>query len=132
MTTLHKGSCHCGAVTIEINAPAEIEALECNCSMCERTGFLHLIVSKSDFRLVSGADSISTYTFNTRVAQHYFCKACGCKPFYVPRSNPDGYSVNVRCLDKGTIKSLTIRPFDGQNWEANAAHLADLSRPSGN
>lgn len=131
MKTLHKGSCHCGAVTIEIHAPAEIEALECNCSMCERTGFLHLIVAKNDFRLVCGTDSIATYTFNTRVAQHYFCKACGCKPFYVPRSNPDGYSVNVRCLDKSTIKNLTVRPFDGQNWEANAAHLAGLSRPHG-
>lgn len=127
---LHKGSCHCGAVAIEIEAPAEIEALECNCSMCERTGFLHLIVAKNHFRLVSGADSISTYTFNTRVAQHYFCKACGCKPYYVPRSNPDGYSVNVRCLDKSTITKLTVRPFDGRNWEANAAHLAGLSRPS--
>lgn len=127
---LHKGSCHCGAVAIEIEAPAEIEALECNCSMCERTGFLHLIVAKNHFRLVSGADSISTYTFNTRVAQHYFCKACGCKPYYVPRSNPDGYSVNVRCIDKSTITKLTVRPFDGRNWEANAAHLAGLSRPS--
>lgn len=128
--TQHNGSCHCGAVVIEIQAPAVLEALECNCSMCERTGFLHLIVSKSDFRLVKGAASLITYTFNTGVAQHYFCKVCGCKPFYVPRSNPDGYSVNARCLDKRSIESLSVRPFDGQNWEANAAGIAHLSHPS--
>lgn len=127
MTTTHVGSCHCGAVAIKVQAPADMEVHECNCSMCERTGFLHLIVPKHHFQLVRGEDSITTYTFNTGVAQHYFCKICGCKPFYVPRSNPDGYSINVRCLDKITIGKMTVIPFDGQNWEANAAGLADLT-----
>lgn len=127
----HSGSCHCGAVVIEIQAPVRIEVLECNCSMCQRTGFLHLIVPKADFRLLRGAESITTYTFNTHVAQHYFCRVCGCKPFYVPRSNPDGYSVNVRCLDTSTIEAIDVRPFDGRNWEANAADLAHLSHPDG-
>ncbi|MBC6906656.1 GFA family protein [Saccharophagus sp. K07] len=126
--TVHTGSCHCGAIAIEVDAPAEIEVHECNCSMCERTGFLHLIVPKQNFRLLRGQEFITTYTFNTRVAQHYFCKVCGCKPFYIPRSNPDGFSVNVRCLDKKFIEKMTIIPFDGQNWEAHAAALADLSR----
>lgn len=128
---LHNGRCHCGAVEIEIQAPTDIEALECNCSMCERTGFLHLIVPKGDFHLLRGAELMTTYTFNTQVAQHYFCSVCGCKPFYVPRSNPDGYSVNVRCLDKSTFENIIVRPFDGQNWEENAAHLAHLSHPAG-
>lgn len=127
MTTTHFGSCHCGAVAIEVHAPEDIEVHECNCSMCERTGFLHLIVPRHHFQLVRGEDSITTYTFNTGVAQHYFCKICGCKPFYIPRSNPDGYSVNVRCLDKTSIGKMTVIPFDGQNWEANATSLADLT-----
>ncbi len=71
------------------------------------------------FRLLSGGDALTTYTFNTGVAKHLFCRICGAKPFYVPRSNPDGFSVNVRCLDKATIKSLKVLPFDGRNWEAN-------------
>lgn len=123
----HKGSCHCGAVQVKVKAPAEIEAYQCNCSMCERTGFLHLLVGKQDFELVSGRESLSTYTFNTGVAQHYFCKHCGCKPYYIPRSNPDGFSVNVRCLDKAAIQKLTVLPFDGKNWEANIRKLHDSS-----
>lgn len=125
----HVGSCHCGAVRIEVEAPADLVVHECNCSMCTRTGYLHLIVAADELSLVSGEDMLETYTFNTGVARHYFCRACGCRPFYVPRSNPDGFSVNVRCLDKSTIRSLEIEPFDGQNWEANAATLAHLSKP---
>jgi hypothetical protein len=90
-------------------------------------GFLHLIVPASQFTLVSGSEDISTYTFNTHVAKHFFCKHCGVKSFYVPRSNPDGFSVNVRCLDSITIKSLKILPFDGKNWEREAASLSHLT-----
>jgi hypothetical protein len=128
---VHTGRCHCGAVEIRVNAPSEIDAYECNCSMCERTGFLHLIVPKAALEVVKGEDVLTEYTFNTKVAKHYFCKVCGCRPFYVPRSNPDGYSVNVRCLDKATIERLTIHPFDGQNWESNAASLSHLSADEG-
>lgn len=127
-TMQHRGSCHCGAVVVEVEAPEEIVAFECNCSMCARTGFLHLIVPASAFRLVQGEEALSFYMFNTRTAKHYFCRHCGCRPFYVPRSNPDGFSVNVRCLDKSAIKSLTVIPFDGQNWEDHAGSLAHLSR----
>jgi hypothetical protein len=126
----HEGTCHCGAVAIEIDAPADLVAYECNCSMCERTGFLHLIVPADKLRLVSGEASLANYAFNTGVAKHYFCKTCGCRPYYVPRSNPDGFSVNVRCLDKTTIKSIRILPFDGMNWEKNAGKLAHLSKPT--
>lgn len=123
----HSGSCHCGAVVIEVEAPTEIDVHECNCSMCERTGFLHLIASKQDFRVVQGQDNLTTYTFNTGVAQHYFCKTCGCKSYYIPRSNPDGFSVNVRCLDKTGFSKINIIPFDGQNWESQGHELAHLS-----
>ncbi len=116
----HKGSCHCGAIVIEVSAPADIEIHECNCSMCERTGFLHLIVARENFQLLQGQQDLTTYTFNTGVAQHYFCKHCGCKPYYIPRSNPDGFSVNFRCLDKSQFTKVVVKPFDGQNWEQQA------------
>ena len=129
----HRGSCHCGAVVVEAAAPPDIEAYECNCSMCERTAFLHLIVPAERFRLVSGNEALTTYTFNTGIAKHFFCRTCGAKPFYVPRSNPDGFSVNVRCLDKSTIRSVKIIPFDGRNWEGgqSLAHLSAGDAPAG-
>ena len=124
----HRGGCHCRRVRFEVDAPAEIEVLDCNCSICRMTGVLHLIVPASRFRLVSGAEDLSEYTFNTGVAKHRFCRVCGIKSFYIPRSNPDGVDVNVRCLDEGTVSSLDIEPFDGVNWEAGADALAHLSR----
>jgi hypothetical protein len=125
--TTHTGGCHCGAVRFEVDAPAAIEAALCNCSICAMTGFLHLFVSRSNFRLLKGDDAITTYTFNTGVAQHYFCRHCGIKSFYVPRSHPDGYSVNVRCLDPDTVESIHETPFDGRNWEQNISELSPLS-----
>ena len=123
----HTGGCHCGRVRFEVEAPAEIEALDCNCSLCSMTGYLHLIVPAARFRLLRGEDALTTYTFNTGVAKHRFCRHCGIKSFYVPRSNPDGYDVNVRCLEAGTIRELTVTPFDGRNWEASGSTLAHLS-----
>jgi len=123
----HTGGCHCGRIRFEVDAPAEIEAVECNCSICSKTGYLHLIVPESRFRLLKGAESLTTYTFNTGVARHLFCRVCGIKSFYVPRSNPDGYSINVRCLDRSSIRSITTRQFEGQSWEAHAAELTHLS-----
>ena len=113
----HAGGCHCGRVRFEVTAPAQIEVGECNCSMCSKTGYLHLMVPKSRFRLISGQDALQTYEFNTRTAKHLFCSVCGIKSFYVPRSHPDGYSVNVRCLDEGTFEITGVRKIDGRNWE---------------
>ena len=121
---VHAGGCQCGRVRFERTAPAEITATECNCSICSKTGYLHLIVPKAKFRLLQGAEALATYSFNTGKAKHLFCKLCGIKAFYVPRSHPDSYSVNVRCLDEGTVKRMTLRPFDGKNWEAARASLA--------
>lgn len=123
----HKGGCHCGAVRFEVDASKRPTVQECNCSICSKTGFLHLIVPASRFRLVSGTGLLTTYTFGNGAAKHLFCRTCGIKSFYVPRSNPDGFSVNLRCIDEGTIESVTIDPFDGKNWEAHAARLAHLS-----
>lgn len=127
---VHTGGCHCGRVRFEVDAPADLEVQSCNCSMCEKTAYLHLIVPRSRFRLLTAWDDVATYTFNTGVARHHFCKTCGIKSFYVPRSNPDGYSVNARCLDAATVRSMHVTAFDGRNWEANGAGLAHLSKES--
>jgi hypothetical protein len=123
----HSGGCHCGRVRFEVDAPADIEVRRCNCSICSLTAYLHLIVPRDRFRLMSGEEWLETYTFNTGVAQHHFCRVCGIKSFYVPRSNPDGVSVNVRCLDPATIGSVHVEPFDGRHWEQHADELSDLT-----
>lgn len=124
---LYRGSCHCGAVQFEVEADDEVEVEECNCSICSKSGYLHLIVPKSHFKLLTGESQLQTYRFNTGVAKHYFCKTCGIKPFYIPRSNPDGVDINLRCLDKQP-KRVTLVSFDGQNWEQHAHKLAHKSR----
>ncbi len=123
-----KGGCHCGAVRWEAETDDEAVVDACNCSICAMTGFLHLIVPASRFRLLTDPEALATYTFNTGVAKHLFCKTCGIKSFYVPRSNPDGYSLNLNCMDRSAFRSIEIRSFDGQNWESNAHVLAHLSK----
>jgi hypothetical protein len=91
--------------------------MDCNCSICTRSGFLHLIVPAARFQLLRGADALTTYRFNTGTARHLFCAVCGIKSYYVPRSHPDGYSVNARCLDAGSVTRMQIIPCDGRNWE---------------
>jgi hypothetical protein len=129
VTMRYQGSCHCGAVTFEVEAPGHIEADYCNCSICSKSGYLHLIVPRSQFRLLSGEEALTTYQFNSGVAKHTFCRHCGIKPFYTPRSNPDGVDVNVHCLDTPPA-SVSIAEFDGRNWEQHAHTLAHKSRES--
>lgn len=121
-----KGGCHCQAVRFEVDAPADFSTIACNCSICAMTAYLHLIVPAADFRLLQGGDVLRTYQFNTGTAKHLFCGVCGIKSFYVPRSNPDGFSINVRCLD-GMAGHKAEQMFDGQNWEKNSASLQHLS-----
>lgn len=115
---VHRGGCHCRRVRFEVLAPADIDVEDCNCSICSMFAFLHLIVPSTRFRLLSGADALRTYTFNTGTAKHLFCGTCGVKSFYVPRSHPDGYSVNVRCIDPGTIGNMNLHAVDGRHWES--------------
>jgi hypothetical protein len=124
----HAGGCHCGAVRFEVIAPAYIDALECNCTICSMTGFLHLIVPASRFRLLEGSAAVSEYQFNTGTARHLFCSRCGVKSYYVPRSNPDGFSVNVRCLDPRTITGVRVRLFDDRERASSDASVKGLSK----
>ena len=124
----HEGGCHCGKVQWQIQAPAHLQTHTCNCSICNINHYQHLIVPKQRFQLLSDPDTLSEYRFGSGLAQHYFCKACGVKSFYIPRSNPDGVSVHARCLNPASVLSITDTPFDGQNWEKNAASLAHLSK----
>ena len=119
-----QGGCHCGAVRFEATFSDTPELLDCNCSMCSRTGFLHLIVAAPDFTLLSGADALTEYRFGSQTARHLFCRHCGIKSFYVPRSHPGGYSVNWRALDAVEAITPLIQAYDGKNWEAAKAKLS--------
>jgi hypothetical protein len=112
----YEGGCHCGRVRFRVTADLS-RVTYCNCSMCAKKGFLHLIVPPEQFELLGGKEALTTYRFNTGVAQHTFCSTCGIHPFYVPRSDPDKIDVNVRCLEGVDIDSLTLGYFDGKNWE---------------
>jgi hypothetical protein len=120
MSQVHEGGCHCGRVRFRVTG-ALAGITDCNCSICQKKGFLHWIVPQESFQLLSGADDLVTYRFNTGVAQHRFCRHCGIHSFYVPRSDPDKIDVNARCLDGVDPAGLTVSRFDGQNWEQSMA-----------
>ena len=118
----YEGGCHCGAVRFRVIVDKQ-EATDCNCSICTKKGFLHLIVPSDRFTLLQGYDALTTYTFNTGIAKHTFCRICGIHSFYRPRSHPDAIDVNIRCLDENVIDKFDIQPFDGMNWEKNIDSL---------
>jgi hypothetical protein len=121
----YEGGCHCGAVRFRVR-PRGRRVLECNCSICAKKGFLGLIVPPEDFELVRGEDALETYRFNTRVAEHRFCRTCGIHPFSRPRSHPGSYDTNLRCLDAG-VGSFEVVPFDGQRWEESVASIRSVT-----
>ena len=112
----YEGSCQCGRVRFVVQGDLAAATL-CNCSMCTKKAFVHLIVPPADFELSAGQAELTTYTFNTGVARHQFCATCGVHPFYVPRSDPDKIDVNVRCLHGVDLGELRLPTFDGRNWE---------------
>jgi hypothetical protein len=122
-TTRYEGGCHCGAVRFAVEV-ASHAAITCNCSMCSKMGYLHVIVPPERFTLLRGEGHISTYTFNTHVAKHMFCKTCGIHPFYRPRSHPNDWDVNALCLDDQASARFRVETFDGENWEANIRSIA--------
>jgi hypothetical protein len=114
-----EGGCHCGLVRFEASVPdGPLEVLDCDCSICAMTGYQHLIVPETKFRLVEGQRDTSTYRFGSGKARHIFCKQCGIKSFYRPRSHPDGISINLRCVDDGQALDVTMVPFAGHDRDA--------------
>jgi hypothetical protein len=113
---VYEGGCHCGRVRFRVTTD-NTKVEDCNCSMCTRKGYLHLIVPPQEFQLLQGQEVLETYRFDTGVARHHFCRHCGIHPFYIPRSDPDKIDVNVRCLDEVDLSRFTITAFDGKNWE---------------
>ena len=124
MEKVYEGGCHCGRVRFRVRTDLS-GVLDCNCSICTKKGFLHLIVAPEQFELLSGADALATYTFNTGIAKHTFCSACGIHAFYVPRSHPDKIDVNVRCLEGVDLAAVKVTPYDGRNWVEARAMLAE-------
>jgi hypothetical protein len=122
--TIYEGGCHCGAVRFRVDVDDHL-AYDCNCSMCHGCGYVHVIVPPERFALLRGEDALTTYTFGTHVAKHMFCRTCGIKPFYRPRSHPDHWDVNARCLDGAAVAHFRVEPFDGRNWEANVESIRD-------
>ncbi|HET7540258.1 MAG TPA: GFA family protein [Polyangiaceae bacterium] len=120
----YSGACHCGLVRFTVRAELT-PVIDCNCSICTKKGFLHLIVEPSQFTLLAGADALVSYRFNTGVAEHKFCRRCGIHPFYTPRSDPDKVDVNVRCLDDVDPSRLEVVSFDGKHWE----QAIEMARP---
>jgi hypothetical protein len=118
------GGCHCGAVRFSAEVPAAVEVLDCNCSICAKTGFRHLIVPHGDFDLSSGSEALTSYRFGTGAADHLFCRVCGVKSFYQPRSHPDSWSVNLNAVDDASGLTIAFSFFDGRNWEDAAAKLS--------
>ena len=122
------GGCHCGAVRFQARLATPLIVQDCNCSICSKLGYLHAIVPQDGLEWLAGRDALAVYRFNTGAAEHLFCPTCGVKSVYRPRSNPDGWSVNARCLDGFAALDLVIEPFDGRDWEAHGPTLAHLSR----
>jgi hypothetical protein len=122
--TTYLGGCHCGVVRFRVEVEKH-EAVECNCSICRKKGFIHLIIPAARFSLLQGEDALSTYTFNTGIAKHQFCRHCGIHSFYRPRSHPQDYDINLRCLDENPIHKFQITPFDGTHWEQQINTIRD-------
>ena len=120
------GGCHCGAVRFQVTID-RWKVQDCNCSICRKKGFLHLIVPPKNFTLLQGQEFLSTYTFNTGIAKHTFCRVCGVHSFYRPRSHPEWVDVNIRCLDEDFSSKFEIEPFDGSNWETNVSKIQSCS-----
>lgn len=122
-----EGGCHCGAVRYRATVRSR-EAVECNCSICTKKGFVHLLVAEEDFELLRGADALTTYTFGTHTAKHHFCRHCGIHSYYRPRSHPERIDVNVRCLEGVEPSDFRLSTFDGQNWEGSVEELRARDR----
>lgn len=120
---MHHGQCHCGAVKFQFKSAPVVDVTHCNCSVCSMSAYQHVFIPKADLDFIQGEDALTLYSFGTHQAKHYFCRVCGVKPLYRPRSHPNSWSVNLRCVEKGSLSVANMIEFDGQNWEENIANL---------
>jgi hypothetical protein len=104
---LHKGSCHCKAIEFEIESDLD-KIMQCNCSICIRKNAKMCMVSKDSIQIIKGKENLTSYKFNTMIAEHFFCKTCGIYTHHNRRSDPNGAAINIGCID-------AINPF---NYEA--------------
>lgn len=113
---VQKGSCHCGKVAFEVQGqPGDV--IECNCSYCQRKGYLLWFTGRDQVKLLTGEDNLATYTFNRHEIQHKFCPTCGCAPFGFG-TDPSGNAtaaINVRCLDTVDLEALNRIPHNGRD-----------------
>ena len=116
--TTYTGGCHCGRIAFEVETEGDIaQAMECNCSICSKRGYLLAFLPATGVRLHTPEADLSTYTFNKHVIRHQFCPVCGVAPFgrgKDPHGN-ETYAINVRCLDGVDPHALQIQPFDGRS-----------------
>jgi hypothetical protein len=129
MPSTHKGSCHCGRVTFEVDGDIK-GAMECNCSICRRKGALWHAAKDDQLRILSGEADLGVYQFNTMQAKHYFCRQCGVSPLSHPRIDPSLWVVNLRCVDGVDLATLPVQKFDGEHWEEAARALIAQRRKS--
>ena len=112
------GGCHCKKVLFEFTSLIKVKLIKCNCTICKPLRYLHLIIPHKDFKLISNIKNIQIYQFGTKKAKHFFCKFCGVKSFYQPRSHQNAYSINYNSI-KDPPKINQIIKFDGSNFEKN-------------
>jgi hypothetical protein len=108
------GGCHCGEVTFKFCSEESVEIWKCNCSICTLLDYQHFFVEHDDFKIIKGNEQLSEYSFGTQKAKHLFCTNCGVKSFYQPRSHPDSYSINLKCVEAPPKIKNTVY-FDGKN-----------------
>lgn len=116
MIKKYSGCCHCKRVKFQFLSYTNVDILKCNCSICSMTEYQHLIIKHINFKLIKGKKCLIPYSFNTKKASHLFCKVCGIKSFYQPRSHPDSYSINYKCI-KDPPKVRKIIFFNGKNFK---------------
>lgn len=129
----YKGSCHCGAIRFEADLDLTQCSYRCNCSICRRNRFWIAVADPEGFRLTAGEEMLTEYLFNTRKNQHFFCKACGVRPFGVGNDTPTGkmYGVNISCLEgisEEALSNIPITYVDGMNdeWQKTPEYFTHL------
>lgn len=115
--THYSGGCQCGAISYEVDVDLE-STITCNCSRCQRMGFVLAFAPVEQFQLKSGEDKLTEYLFNNKMIRHLFCNICGVESFAYGNM-PDGsqtVAINVNCLSGVDPRSLDSQHVDGKSY----------------